>query len=60
MIVKGIVSTRTKVNLAFRRMLKPAILNGAKKLWLEQEVSEPRAVDPYVPPVNTTHNAKPQ
>lgn len=34
-------------------MLKPAVLNGAEKLRLEQEVSEPRAVDPHVPPVDT-------
>jgi hypothetical protein len=30
-------------------VLKPAVLDGAKQLRLEQEVSEPRAVDPHVP-----------
>lgn len=34
-------------------MLKPAVLNGAEKLRLEQEVSEARAVDPHVTPVDT-------
>lgn len=58
MIVKGIVSNKnkSKVKLAFGRMLKPAVLNGAEKLRLEQEVSEPRAVDPHVPPVHTPRN----
>jgi hypothetical protein len=27
--------------LAFGRMLKPAVLDGAEQLWLEQEVPEP-------------------
>jgi len=39
-----------KEKLAFGRMLKTAILDSSKQLWLEQEVSETGTVDPDVAP----------
>ena len=39
-----------KEKLAFGRMLKTAILDSTKQLWLEQEVSETGTVDPDVAP----------
>jgi hypothetical protein len=41
---------RQKRKLAFGWMLKTAILNSTKQFRLEQEVPEPRAVDPDVAP----------
>jgi hypothetical protein len=40
-------------------MLKPAVLDGAEQLWLEQEVPEPWAMDSHVPPVETTQAVLP-